>query len=71
MTKSTTSCFPDINVWLAIVVDAYLAAYGAVNGATLVTFDKGFARYPVSSLILELNEMKGIEVVILAVRRLW
>jgi len=144
MTKSTTSCFPDINVWLAIVVerhvfnrpasawwnqdqsdaigfcrftqlgllrhltnvatmkgapltnrqawgifetlqtdarvrffpewpaldsllktysdvkqaatniwgDAYLAAYAAVNGATLVTFDKGFAKYPVNSLIL-------------------
>jgi toxin-antitoxin system PIN domain toxin len=33
--------------------DAYLAAYAAVNSATLVTFDKGFARYPVKSLILE------------------
>ena len=33
--------------------DAYLAAYAAVNGATLVTFDKGFAKYPVKSLILE------------------
>jgi toxin-antitoxin system PIN domain toxin len=33
--------------------DAYLAAYAAVNGATLVTFDKGFAQYPVQSLILE------------------
>jgi uncharacterized protein len=33
--------------------NAYLAAYAAVNGATLVTFDKGFARYPVKSLILE------------------
>ena len=32
--------------------DAYLAAYAAVNGATLVTFDKSFARYPVKSLIL-------------------
>lgn len=32
--------------------DAYLAACAAVNGATLVTFDKGFARYPVKSLIL-------------------
>ncbi len=33
--------------------DAYLAAYAAVNGATLVTFDQGFSRYPVKSLILE------------------
>ena len=33
--------------------DAYLAAYAAVNGATLVTFDKGFAKYPVPSLILQ------------------
>ena len=33
--------------------DAYLAAYAAVNEATLVTFDKGFSRYPVKSLILE------------------
>ena len=33
--------------------DAYLAAYAAVNDATLVTFDKGFARYPVKSLILK------------------
>jgi toxin-antitoxin system PIN domain toxin len=33
--------------------DAYLAAYAAVNGATLVTFDKGFARYAIKSLILE------------------
>jgi uncharacterized protein len=33
--------------------DAYLAAYAAVNGATLVTFDKGFTRYPVKSLILK------------------
>ena len=33
--------------------DAYLAAYAAVNGATLVTFDKGFAKYPVKSLILK------------------
>jgi predicted nucleic acid-binding protein len=33
--------------------DAYLAAYAAVNGAILVTFDKGFANYPVKSLILE------------------
>ena len=123
MTRSTTYSFPDINVWLAVVVerhvlnrvaaawwnqdqsdaigfcrltqlgllrhltnaaarvrffpewpaldgllktysdvnqaatnlwgDAYLAAYAAVNGATLVTFDKGFAKYPVKSLILE------------------
>ncbi len=36
------------NVW----GDAYLAAYAAVNEATLVTFDKGFAKYPVRSLIL-------------------
>lgn len=33
--------------------DAYLAAYAAVNDATIVTFDRGFTRYPVSSLILE------------------
>jgi uncharacterized protein len=33
--------------------DAYLAAYAAVNSATLVTFDKGFAKYPVRSLILK------------------
>ena len=33
--------------------DAYLAAYAAVNEATLVTFDKGFSKYPVRSLILE------------------
>lgn len=32
--------------------DAYLAAYASVNSATLVTFDKGFAKYPVQSLIL-------------------
>jgi toxin-antitoxin system PIN domain toxin len=32
--------------------DAYLAAYAAVNGATLVTFDKGFAKYAVRSIIL-------------------
>jgi len=32
--------------------DAYLAAYATVNSATLVTFDKGFARYAVKSLIL-------------------
>lgn len=37
------------NVW----GDAYLAAYAAVNSATLVTFDKGFAKYPVKTLILE------------------
>jgi len=37
------------NVW----GDAYLAAYAAVNEATLVTFDKGFGKYPVKSLILE------------------
>lgn len=37
------------NLWS----DAYLAAYAAVNGATLVTFDRGFSRYPVKSLILE------------------
>ena len=40
---------PATNLW----GNAYLAAYAAVNGATLVTFDKGFARYPVRSLILE------------------
>jgi predicted nucleic acid-binding protein len=33
--------------------DAYLAAYAAVNDATLVTFDKGFARYKVKTLILK------------------
>jgi predicted nucleic acid-binding protein len=33
--------------------DAYLAAYAAMNGATVVTFDKGLARYPVKSLILK------------------
>ena len=33
--------------------DAYVAAYAAVNGATVVTFDKGFTKYPVKSLILE------------------
>ena len=33
--------------------DAYLAAFADVNGATLVTFDKGFAKYPVKSIILE------------------
>jgi len=32
---------------------AYLAAYAAVNGATLVTFDKGFSKFPVQSLILK------------------
>ncbi len=37
------------NVW----GDAYLAAYASVNEATLVTFDKGFSRYPVKTLILE------------------
>jgi uncharacterized protein len=37
------------NVW----GDAYLAAYAAVNEATLVTFDKGFAKYPVKTLVLE------------------
>ena len=39
---------PAPNLW----GDAYLAAYAAVNGATLVTFDKGFARFPVKALIL-------------------
>lgn len=39
---------PAPNLW----GDAYLAAYAAVNGATLVTFDKGFARYPIKVLIL-------------------
>lgn len=33
--------------------DAYLAAYASVNSATLITFDKGFSRYPVKSLVLE------------------
>jgi predicted nucleic acid-binding protein len=33
--------------------DAYLAAYAAVNEATLVTFDKGFASYPIKTLILQ------------------
>jgi toxin-antitoxin system PIN domain toxin len=33
--------------------DAYLAAYAAVNDATLVTFDKAFARYKVKTLILK------------------
>jgi uncharacterized protein len=37
------------NVW----GDAYLAAYASVNSATLVTFDKGFAKFPVKSLILK------------------
>ena len=32
--------------------DAYLAAYAAVNDATLVTFDQGFSQYPVPSLLL-------------------
>jgi hypothetical protein len=29
------------------------AAYAAVNEATLVTFDKSFAKYPVKTLTLE------------------
>ena len=33
--------------------DAYLAACASVNEALLVTFDKGFSRYPVKTLILE------------------
>jgi predicted nucleic acid-binding protein len=33
--------------------DAYLAAHAAAANATLVTFDKGFAKYPVKTLILE------------------
>ncbi len=33
--------------------DAYLAAYAAVNGATLVSFDKGFSKFPVETLILQ------------------
>jgi uncharacterized protein len=33
--------------------DAYLAAYAAINGATLVTFDKGFSRFPIRTLILK------------------
>lgn len=40
---------PATNLW----ADAYLAAYAAVNEATLVTFDKGFAKFPVKTLILE------------------
>jgi len=34
-------------------VDAYLAAYAAASNATVVTFDRAFAQYPVKSLILE------------------
>jgi len=37
------------NLWC----DAYLAAYAAVNDATLVSFDQGFAEFPLKSLILE------------------
>ena len=33
--------------------DAYLAAYATVNGATLVTFNQGFVKYSVKSLILK------------------
>ena len=33
--------------------DAYLAAYATVNDATLVSFDKGFTKFPVRALILE------------------
>ena len=40
---------PATNIW----GDAYLAAYAAVNGATLITFDEGFAKYDVKTLILE------------------
>jgi toxin-antitoxin system PIN domain toxin len=40
---------PATNLW----GDAYLAAYAAVNEATLVTFDKGFAKFPVKAVILE------------------
>ncbi len=40
---------PATNLW----GDAYLAAHAAVNEATLVTFDKGFAKFPVKTLILE------------------
>ena len=29
------------------LISTHLAAYAAVNGATLVTFDKGFAKYAV------------------------
>ena len=39
---------PATNLW----GDAYLAAYAAVNDATLVSFDKGFAKFPVKTLIL-------------------
>ena len=40
---------PATNLW----GDAYLAAYAAVNESTLVTFDKGFSRFPVKTLLLE------------------
>jgi len=33
--------------------DGYLAAHAAASHATLVTFDKAFAQYPVQTLILE------------------
>jgi len=33
--------------------DAYLAAYATGSEATLVTFDRGFAKFPVKTLILE------------------
>jgi len=34
-------------------VDAYLAAYAAANGATLVTFDQAFRQYEVKCLMLK------------------
>jgi len=40
---------PAPKVW----ADGYLAAHAASSNATLVTFDKGFAKYPVKTLILE------------------
>lgn len=33
--------------------DAYLAAHAGAANATLVTFDQGFAKYPIKTLILE------------------
>jgi len=40
---------PATNLW----GDAYLAAYATVNGATLATFNRGFSKFPVKSVILE------------------
>lgn len=33
--------------------DSYLAAFALAANATLVTFDHGFAQYPISATILE------------------